>query len=201
MCWQTQSITIFLAEKLSVFSLTQFPQYYFISMTSQAGVAGSQPSDTLHACPGMRWAAPVAPPAGQCYREELHGDAGGKALPSPCPVLLPLLTHSPCHWAGAGLEMVAMALWWCWDATVPCKQRQSCPGATTAVVISQSLDFSSTNISFSGVAITTGINSLLTSPRCTNCTISCHCYMPVISFEGLKLLSATFSAPLLPPWA
>lgn len=83
----------------------------------------------------------------------------------------------------------------------PAGTTRAIPAAEAAVVISQPPDFSSTDIAFPGVAITTGVKSLLTLPCCTNCTISCHCYMPVISLEGLKLLLATSSAPLLPPWA
>lgn len=108
-------------------------------------------------------------------------------------------------WHGAGSALG----WWSrpWavlgmlPAPEPRRQSQSRPGSRAAVVIAQSRDFSSTDIAFPGVAITTGVKSLLTLPCCTNCTISCHCYMPVISLEGLKLLSATSSAPLLPPWA
>lgn len=51
-----------------------------------------------------------------------------------------------------------------------------------------SLCFSSPDITFPGVAITTGVKSLLTLPCCTNCTISLHCYKPVIFFREWKRL-------------
>lgn len=69
-----------------------------------------------------------------------------------------------------------------------------------AATISQPLCFPSPDITFPGVAITTGVKSLLTLPCCTNCTISRHCYIPVISFRGLESPSATSPAPCPPPW-
>lgn len=191
----------------------QFTQCYFISMMSQARAASLQPFDALCSCPRMMQAVLAAPPSGQCCREELHGGCRWESLsqslmmdPVFClldqvPYLCP---SSPQHGAGADLEAVAVALRCCQDAAMPrtpASKARAIPAAAAAVVISQSLDFSSTDITFPGVAITTGVKSLLTLPCCTNCTISCHCYMPVISFEGLKLLSATSSAPSLPSWA
>lgn len=128
--------------------------------------------------------------------------AGPRPLPQPIP--------SPAQgwgWLQGSACSPAVLPGCCRDAAVPqtpASKAGAIPAAAAAaaaVVISQSLDFSSTDIAFPGVAITTGVKSLLTLPCCTNCTISCHCYMPVISFEGLKLLLATSSAPSLPPWA
>lgn len=182
-------------------------------MTSQAGAASSPPSDALRWHPGMRRAAPAHPPAGQRRGEELHGAAGGKTFPGPCRWLLflacwtksPTSAH-PLPGTGPGLA----SRWWPWprvaagtlSAQDPPRAKPKPSRLSLLLLLFLSLSiFSSTDIAFPGVAITTGVKSLLTLPCCTNCTISCHCYMPVISFEGLKLLSATSSAPLLPPWA
>jgi len=155
-------------------------------------------------CPGCLSCR--AAPQGRASRGGRQGGLPQSLLTGPVSCSLsrvPYLCPScPWHAAGAALEVVAVALQCCRGAAVPwtpASKTRAVPAAT--VIISQSLDFSSTDITFPGVAITTGVKSLLTLPCCTNCTISCHCYMPVISFEGLKLLSATSSAPSLPPWA
>lgn len=114
--------------------------------------------------------------------------------PLPLPIIFPARGRG---WPQGGGHGPTLLPGWCLHR-IPASEAKAVPAAA---VISQSLDFSSTSIAFSGVAITTGVKSLLTLPCCTNCTISCHCYMPVISLEGLKLLSATLSAPPLPPWA
>lgn len=75
MCCQTQSIIILLAEKHSVFSLTQFTHCHFTSMTSQAGGASSPLFDALLPCPRMARAAPG------CSRlSHLRGSATGNSF-------------------------------------------------------------------------------------------------------------------------
>ena len=140
---------------------------------------------------GLQVGKPFPVPAnGSCF-----------SLAGPGPLLLPIPSLARgWGWPQGGGHGPGTLPGCCLHQT-PASKTRAILAAAAAVVISQSLDFSSTDISFPGVAITTGVKSLLTLPCCTNCTISCHCYVPVISFEGLKLLSATSSTPLLPPWA
>lgn len=160
--------------------------------------------DALLLCPGMMGAAPGCPSCGAvpqgraswgCMRESLPWSSL-MALAS-C-TLDQVLYLRPCAPWPRGAAHDPGLLSGCCRPRSPAGKARAAPAAAA---ISQSLDFSSTDIAFPGVAITTGVKSLLTLPCCTNCTISCHCYMPVISLEGLKLLSATSPAPSLPPWA
>lgn len=166
----------------------------------------------VHGWRGLLRAAPGCPTCGAvppgraswgCVRESLPWSllmALAFCMPDQVLYLCPsALWHGPGLASGGGHDPGLLS--GCCLQRSPAGKARAVPAAVAAVVISQSLDFSSTDIAFPGVAITTGVKSLLTLPRCTNCTISCHWYMPVISLEGLKLLLATSSAPLLPPWA
>lgn len=143
----------------------------------------------------MLWAAPAVPPAGHCHREELHGAYRWKSLPkfllmAPDSCLLATSTHpSPAKGRdlpqGSGCGPTPL-LRCCLHHLIQAKPDLS----WLLLLLFLGLGFSSADITFPCVAITTGIKSLLTLPSCANYTISCHCYIPVISFALGHLVTA-----------
>lgn len=136
MCCQTQSIIILLAEKHSVFSLTQFTHCHFTSMTSQAGGASSPLFDALLPCPWMARAAPG------CSRlSHLRGSATGKSfmgLHAGKPSLVPVDGSGFLH-AGSGpvpLPIRSLARGWGWPravvTTLGCSRDAACSAAPQA---------------------------------------------------------------------